>query len=102
MRIPSIFLTLLGFFILCGQVTALASTDGLTLTVITSGTVTKTLVLKTTTYTDCPCDPTKPAAGIAAAISNAPVVVTTSGGNKLLPELVVGIFGVMSGVVLLL
>src|SRR5579859_3889120 len=98
--LPSIFLGLIGFLVLCGQVLAVTSTQGPILTTIVSGGVTQTLVLKTTTYTECPCDPT-PTGGVAAAISNAPVVITTSGGNKLLPGFMIGVIGVVSGVVLL-
>lgn len=101
MKIPSIFLTLLGVFVLFSQVLAITSTTGPTLTTITSGSVTKTLVLKTTTYTDCPCAPTIPSGGIAAAVSDLPVVVTTSGSNKLLPRLMVGVVGLVGGVYLI-
>ena len=81
---------------------AVSSTEGPILTTITSGTVTQVLVLKTTTYTDCPCEPTTHATGIAAALSNAPVVVTTSGGNKILPGVMIGVVGLMSGIGLMI
>jgi len=105
MKIPSIFVGMLGFAVLFSQVMAVASTDGPLLTTVTSGTVTKTYALKTTTYTDCPCETTPPASGIEAALSNTPVVVTsTSGGNMITisPGLMISVVGIVSGVVLLI
>lgn len=80
-----------------------SSTNGLILTTVTSGSITQTLVLKTTTITSCPCSATGTSAPTAVSPgATLPVIQGSSGANHVRPAMAVAVAAVLGGAVFVL